>query len=359
MGGMFGRPGGPGSGPGRSLLLQLSSPQALPPDPMATHDIPPGQLMGKTLPLLVPSGDKSRPERYEKGAEEQMEKPRMRMLIYWGCGEAVGKGQPRVIDTAKMGPAEFGKALASHSISPQYPPAPRSGWVYADWPNKKSSPEIPRDSSLVGEQFVHGNYMPDIRFTIPPKHDFMAPVEFTSVKGGLSESIQFQWKPVPTAIGYFASAMAHNDKAGETIIWSSSEVPDTGFSLMDYVPSGDVRRLIREKVIMSPEVKSCRVPKGIFRDTEGSMMQFIAYGEDMHAGYPPKPRDLIWSVKVRLKSTGMLMLGMSGEQEEQPRKKSRRSGDTEEERSSGPGQKDEDQGESKSPVNSIRGIFGF
>jgi hypothetical protein len=140
--------------------------------------------MGETLPLVIPPSATER-ERPVPGAPGKMEKPKMRMLLYWGCSEKIGAGQPRVLDTAKMSMEEFGKSMAGHTASPQYPPSPRSGWVYAEWPNKDDSTQVPKDSSLKGVHFVHGNYLPDIRFTIDEEHDFMAPVEFTSVKAAL------------------------------------------------------------------------------------------------------------------------------------------------------------------------------
>ena len=127
MGGFMGKMmGGPGFGPHRSLLLQLNSPRPLPQEPSASHDIPPGQKMGESLPLLIPQQEKRKAE-YERAPQERVEKPKARMLIYWGCSETVGKGQPRVIDTEKMTSAEFGKSLTGHMPSPQYPPSPRSG----------------------------------------------------------------------------------------------------------------------------------------------------------------------------------------------------------------------------------------
>lgn len=359
IGGFMGKMmGGPGFGAHRSLLLQLNSPQPLPQDPFASHDIPPGQKMGEALPLLIPQQEK-RKEEHEKAPEERVKKPKARMLIYWGCSETAGKGQPRVIDTEKMDPVEFGKSLTGHMPSPQYPPSQRSGMIYAEWPNKKSSIEVPKDSSLQGSQFVHGNYLPDIKFSIDQMHDFMAPVEFTSVKGGLSESIRFAWKDIPAAIGYFATSMGHNEKTGETIIWSSSELPDPGFGLMDYLPSADVRKFIKEKVVMNPDTTSCSIPKGIFRDAQGGMIQFIAYGEDMYASHPPKPKDpkapwnLIWSVKLRLKSTGMTPLTGSQASE------SRRSGEKEAAEPSSETPKSSEGQEGSSPIKKLKGLFGF
>lgn len=355
--------GGRGFGPRRDILLQLNSPQSLPKEPSASHDIPPGQKMGEALPLLIPLREKSRKEEYEKAPQERVEKPKARMLIYWGCSETVGKGQPTVIDTEKMGPADFGKALTGHMPSPQYPPSPRSGMIYAEWPNKESSIEVPKDSSLQGSQLVHGNYLPDIKFSIDQMHDFMAPVKFTSVKGELSESIRFAWKDIPTAIGYFATAMGHNEKTGETIIWSSSELSDPGFGLMNYLPSTDVRKFIKEKVVMDPETTSCSIPKGIFRDAGGGMIQFIAYGEDMYASYPPKPKDpkapwnLIWSVKLRLKSTGMTPLTGTEAEVAEPR---RSRGKDNDEPSSETRKADERKEDSEGgTLRNFRRVFGF
>jgi len=303
-----------GVGPKKSLLLQLNSPRALPSGPEATHDIPPGLNMGKTLPLLIPEREK--PARVGEEPERKAEKPKVRMLFYWGCGEAVRPGQPKVLDTEKMSMPEFGKAMSGRTGSGQTPPSQRSGRTYAEWPNQKDRQDVPKSSSLSGDHFIHGNYMPDIRFAVGERHDFMAPVEFTSVTGGLTDSIRFQWKKIPTAIGYFAMAMGHNEKTGETILWSSSDAQDPGYGLMSYLSPADVNRFIRDKVVMGPEVTSCSVPKGIFKEANGAALQFIGYGDELNIAYPPKPKDpkisheYIWAVKLRNKSTGMLPIGM-------------------------------------------------
>ncbi|HOD36226.1 MAG TPA: hypothetical protein PLR20_03915 [Syntrophales bacterium] len=316
-----------GIGPKRSLFLQLNSPKSLPAAPEANHDIPAGLNMGKTLPLLIPEREKA--VRGE-GAEGKMEKPKMRMLLYWGCGETVRPGQPRVLDTEKMSMVEFGKAMSGRTGSAQHPPSMRAGWAYAEWPNRKDHTDVPQSGSLRGDHFVHGNYTPDIKFIVGEKHDFMAPVEFTSTKGGLTDSITFQWKQIPTAIGYFAMAIGHNEKSGETIIWSSSDAQEPGYGLMTYLPPADVSRFIREKVVMGPAVTSCSIPRGIFKDAKGAMLQFIGYGDELNIAYPPKPKnstkphEYIWTVKLRNKSTGMLPLGQEEvkdsrkKQEEQP-----------------------------------------
>lgn len=323
LGGLMGR-GGPGMGPQRGLQLQLVSPQATPPTPEAGHDIPPGQNMGPMLPLLVPERD--RPVRTERGEmesrPEEMEKPKGRMLIYWGCGDKVRAGQPRVLDMAKASPTDFARMMSSRQPTRQSPPAPRSGWTYSEWPNRENQLAVPKVSSLQGGQLIHANYAPEIRFNIGAQQDFMNPVEFTSVNGGLADSIAFQWRSIPTAIGYFSLAMGSGGKDGDTVFWSSSEVADMGWGLLDYLSPGDVRRFIKEKVVMTPDTTSCAIPQGIFKNAQGAMLQFIAYGDELNVVHPPRPSDPkqpwqpIWSAKVRVKSTGMVTLG---QEESRPR----------------------------------------
>ncbi len=358
VGGMF---GGGGGDSGKRLLLQVNSPKAPPADPNATHDIPPGQNMGPTLPLVTP--ERERAERGEPGQRpEKFEKPKMRMLIYWGCSETVRPGQPFVIDTEKMNPSEFGRVFQGRPISMQHPPAPRQGWVYADWPNKKDSKRVPQDSSLVGGHFVHGNYLPDIRFSIGAGHDFMAPVEFTSTKGSPADSFYFQWNSIPTATGYFATAMGHEQRTGTMIIWSSSEVREAGYSLMNFLSDEDVRRLVRDKVVMPPSVTQCVVPRGIFKEAEGAMIQFIAYGDELNIIYPPrdpvKPKNPIWALKVRRKSTSMLPL-MEMEGGMPPGKKSRRDRGEMRERNDAPPPQPEEKPEGVTPGKILKGIFGL
>ncbi|HTZ39520.1 MAG TPA: hypothetical protein VMB77_05160 [Syntrophales bacterium] len=316
-----------GMGPKKSLLMQLNSPSALPSNPEATHDIPPGLNMGRTLPLLIP--ERAKPARGGEEPERKMDKPKARLLFYWGCGEEVRSGQPKVLDTEKMSMQEFGKAILGRTGSGLTPPSQRAEWVYAEWPNPKNRQDVPQKSSLEGNHFIHGNYTPDIQFAVSERHDFMAPVEFTSVTGGLADSIRFQWKTIPTAIGYFVMAVSHNDKSGETILWSSSDAFDPGYGLMNYLSPADVNRLIRDKVVMGPEVTNCSVPRGIFKDTTGAALQFIGYGDELNIAYPPKPKDstkpheTIWIVKMRNKSTGILPIGVDEGKAERTRGESR------------------------------------
>ena len=206
LGGMVGSMMGVGGGPQKSLDLWLYSRNAKPASPEATHDIPPALNMGPTLPLVLPRVEKASPS--EDGTPGKMEKPKARMLFYWGCGESVRPGQPKVADTEKMSLVQFGQAMKGRSAPDRGPWGPGR----AVWPNEKNTQQVPAASSLQGDHFVHGNYAPDIKFRIGQQQDFMDPVQLAA-QGAPAESVKLEWQTIPTATGYFL--MAHRTSAGE------------------------------------------------------------------------------------------------------------------------------------------------
>ncbi len=365
--GMMGQ-GMPSAGPRRSLLLQLGSPNAPTGAPHAEHEIPPGQNMGKSLPLLTPEREPARSGRSEVELDIGDQKPpRVRMLIYWGCGEQVRPGQPVIVDTASMTPIQFGKALAGRRVSPPQPPAPGRARTYGDWPNARDQQPIPRDGSLQGAHAVQGNYTPDIPFQLDSRRDFMAPLQI-AVRGSGTDAQPFTWQSVPTSIGYFAAASASVEKTGEMILWSSSEAQEPGWSLFDYLPNTEVQRLIRDQVVMPADITRCVVPRGIFKDAGGAMLRMIAYGDELNLTHPPRPADPkqpwnpIWTVKVRLKSTGMAMLDAGDMDIAEGRAPARREpGARPPQESAPPGEPRpaDPAGQVLEGVKQLKGLFGF
>lgn len=358
IGGLMGNSAGPGSGSGaqKTLLLQLNSPRALPSDPQTVHDIPRGMAMGDNLPLLPEKEEKTRPtpEKFTPQEHDSGEKPKGRMLIYWGCGDKVRSGQPRILDFARMSLADYGRAMAGRHGSAQNPPAPRRATSYAEWPNRENDKKVPADASLLGEHLVHGNFTPDIRFSIDRQQDFMAPVELSNGGGNLSGSVLLRWKDIPTAIGSFVMATGSTGK-GDTIIWTSSNAAEMGWGLMDYLPTPDVRRFVKDKVLMAPGTTECAVPQGIFREAQGAMVQMIAYGEDLNTVWPLKPKKPEGAVKVRLKSTGSLMLA---DREERAGGRDYTSQSRGRSYSAQPREKSEGE-KALDAVKSIKGLFSF
>lgn len=90
------------------------------------------------------------------------------------------------------------------------------------------------------------------------------------------------------------------------IFWTSSEVYETGFGFIGYLSNADVKRFIKDKVVMPLNVTSCAIPGGIFKDTNVLAIQLIAYGSELNLVQPPMPDDLkerekwnpIWAAEI-------------------------------------------------------------
>ncbi len=302
---------GPRGQSGRNLVLQLGSQRAPGGEPQAEHDIPPGMNMGPMLPLVTPKREPApRPERAMPGGTE---KPRGRMLVYWGCGADVRAGQPVVIDFAGLAEGRTPPNMVSHRVSQPSGPAFGRNRTYGDWPNPEQPKAVPADASLRGDHLVKGNYSPEIRFALDK--DFLERVELAANGGTV------RWNAVPNATGYFATLYGAQNE-NEIVFWSSSEVQEMGSALMDYLPPAEVARLIREKVVMEPRTVECAVPGEVVRRAGTPIFSFIAYGEEANFAQPPRPQDPKvaweprWVTKVRFKSTASLLLGEGASRQE-------------------------------------------
>jgi hypothetical protein len=317
-----------------ALLNQLN------PGKEAEDLIPAGMQLGKTLPLIPPkAAAKSDTGGTPYGRADGNAKARI--LIYWGCGLEVRAGQPREIkfevkngkvvgDTSKWAGAMQGRYAPDRTVD--------VGPSYALWPNEKMRKMVPDNGSLVGQHKIVGEKVPEsLQFEMTRQQDFMPKIALTST-GTVETGMTYKWPVVDRANGYFLTAMGMQDDA--LVLWSSSESPDAGMGIVDYLPPSTVDKWIKEKVLLAPSVTSCAVPKGIFASKggqgAGGMLQMIAFGPESHFVYPPKPSDPKlaktwnpeWNVRVRNKSTATSMLGLDtgsmqqvneeGEQPQQP-----------------------------------------
>ena len=352
---------------GKRMKLELGSSQGSGAEPRAGHAIPPVLSMGPSLPLLTPRIERA-PVRERDDEEPDFERPKGRMLIYWGCGETPRAGQPVIFDFANMNPQDAARALRSVSISRPRGPAPGRNRTYGTWPNQEDSRSIPANASLKGDHVIAGNYSPEIRFSVGDRHDFMEGVAFEPVSKTSGGAFAVKWKSIPTATGYFATAMGQGDNQTDIVMWSSSEVQVMGQMLMDYVAPAEVARLIRDKLVMPPQTTDCTVPAGIFKN-EGAMFNFIAYGDELNLVQPPRPKDpkqvweQVWAVKLRLKSTAMTLLAEGGSGARSGRGSTReRTPDAAPQRDAAPqpGQAKPSPADAvQEGVKALRGIFGF
>ncbi len=120
--------------------------------PAAEHLPPRALQVAERLPLLTPKVTPVVREEREDYVPEQYQKPRGRMLVFWGCGERARPGQPYVIDFAKLASGQQNPANLFRGIDyrPMQPPSVSRNRTYGDWPNKDTRDLVPANGSLVG-----------------------------------------------------------------------------------------------------------------------------------------------------------------------------------------------------------------
>jgi hypothetical protein len=324
-----------GGGAQHSLVLQLGSSEHPTGDPSAEHLPPTGLGAGASLPLVSPQAPPT-PTPHEEAPEkpqipQEYQKPKGRMLIFWGCGEHAKPGQPVVLDFAEMSAGKIPPGMEMISkgldIRRMQPPSPGRYAAYGDWPNAKSHTTVPGTGSLVGQHTVHGDYSPEIKFSLDQNQDFLGPMVLTTNTKTPGGPAQLGWAPVSGAEAYAATVIgAGGGKGGgdtTVVLWSSSEVQAAAFALPDYIAPGDLTRGVENHTLMGAQTTSCQVPKEVVDAAPQGFLQMVAYGREANFVYPPRPTDpkiawnRQWEVKVRYRSAtggllGMTMPGMGG-----------------------------------------------
>ncbi|MES2722582.1 MAG: hypothetical protein V4656_05465 [Pseudomonadota bacterium] len=310
--------GGGGAGAAsKSLMLQLGSGQTAP-APAADHLPPQGLQAGQALPLLTPRVVAPVRETPEAYVPEQYQKPRGRMLIFWGCGERAKPGQPVVIDFAQLTAGRMPAGMAAFKgidYRPMQPPAAGRNRTYGEWPNERTQTSVPSNGSLVGAHTVRGNYSPQIDFTLAEDQDFLGALNLTTNQKAPGGWANLGWNLVGNAQAYLATAIGAGD--GETMVmWTSSESQAAAFAMPDYLSQSDITRLVASKALMGPATRSCQVPKEVIDVAPQAMLQLVAYGGEANFVHPPRPSDpraawnQQWAVKVRYRSATGGLLGM-------------------------------------------------
>ncbi len=108
--------------------------------------------------------------------------------------------------------------------------------------------------------------------------------------------MQLEWQMVTYARGYFISVMGGQGggrrggggggDSTEVVIWTSSELPEMGYALMDYQTNGSIEQWVKDKVLLPPHHHQCTVPKGIFGEDGAGMLRMVAYGGESYLSYP-------------------------------------------------------------------------
>ncbi len=298
--------------PTRTLDVRLWSPSLAPQNAAASIAPPPGLKQGDKLDLAIyrPKPGQLEPEEDPK-TQDPGKVEDFTIKIYWGSSKTVRPGQPRVIKFDGLTPEQkaaikAAQAKADKVAKGQYFYKP--DWTTAYWPTEKQPGKIAMDAKLPGLYALTTNYTGNVELEAPAQVDFLAPIEITSPasdnKIDLTKFIPFQWKPIPNAIGLYASIMGFVGK-NTMIMWYSSEVFEEGVPATnwDYLQMAEVRQYVEQKKFMPGNAVNVDVPEGIFKDTDMTFMQMVGYGPGAAlAKAQPLPR-------IQTKTTLMLILG--------------------------------------------------
>ena len=302
-----------------TLILQLGSTRHPDGDPAAEHDPPDGLGAGPVLPLVTPEAQApAAHEEAPSGPPPQSQPPRGRMLIFWGCGEHAGPGQPYVIDFANLAATDAAQKFAglTHGITvtPMQPPSPARFATYGEWPNARTDTSVPPQGSLAGDHVVKGNYSPDIHFTLTPQQDFLPPFNMTTNQKNPSGSASLGWEAMQGVQGFFATMFGAGGQ--DVVMWTSSQVQAPAFGVPDYLSDSEIARLVAAHVLMPPSQTQCVIPvEAVQAAGEAGFYQLIGYGAEANFAYPPRPPapqpwHIDWTAKVRYRTATGGLVGM-------------------------------------------------
>ncbi len=320
------------------LWLRLGSSSA--PNPgaaKAEHFMPPGVKLGKSVAL----GWKDE----RTSPDELPQRPKGRILLYWGCGEHAPAGQPVVIDFAKIAQGQMPPGLWSSTIVRDWGPTAANSKTFGTWPwdDKKY---VKPDSMLPGPHRIVSNYSPEINFTLTK--DFMLPLSARHAAQP-SGSTLVNWTGITDATGYFLFLTGGKTAPGgrdmeNLVMWTSSTSRQFGGGLADWLSPGQVAGLVRDRVVLAPSASTCTVPAEVKRDApDFRVIMLTAFGPEENFSYPPRPADpkaawnLQWTARVRHRSMTSIMdipgmggmgarddAGEQGQQGQQPQCKPKR-----------------------------------
>ncbi len=311
--------GGKGGAPQHELSLELGSsrePAGQP--PKADHFMPVGAKLGVSVPLTTPVMDaKERDEREQPPEKRNFQRPKGRMLIFWGCGEHAPAGQPIVIDFSKIAAGQMPPGLWSNAVPMERSVSPRSSRTYGAWPNQDGK-SVKTDSSLLGAHRIAGNYSPEINFTLT--RDFMGALRPTSFVQPSGATL-LRWNPLLEATGYHAAVFggksAPGGQMGDIVWWSSSATREFGGGLSDWLSPKTVARLVNARTVLAPAITTCMIPAEVKAAApEFQMATLYAYGPEEDFAYPPRPANSKapwkpdWTARIRHRSMNAFLLGM-------------------------------------------------
>ena len=320
VGAALGALGGGGNQVMHELNLRLGSSLSPAGDPKADNFMPSGARLGASVPLETPRTAPSQP-RADGVPQGSTQMPEGRLLLFWGCGERAGPGQPVVIDFSKLARGEVPSGLyANFSDLPEaWSVHNGNSRTYGEWPNARDSKRVAANSSLLGAHRIASTYAPEISFNLTD--DFM-PALRPSTRDMPSGAVSLSWNALEKATGYYAWVIATGGEGGngrDMVWWTSSSKQAFGGPMSDWLSPAAARRLVADGTVMPPNQTSCAIPAEVKQAGGPIMMtQLFSYGPQADFSYPERPRNAPaswnpeWIARVRFRANAMVMHGMPG-----------------------------------------------
>lgn len=234
------------------------------------------------------------------------EYPFARVLVYWGCGESVSKGQPRVHAadpdqvrlSRRLAPSP---ALTAHDR--QTTQSLRGGQHYAFTDASLDSP-----STLEGKHVLQG---PTFRhsFQIAPQRGFLPPVDVVQASISTEHGAQVKWESTRGAVAYFASTFLQHAGSRDVVVWTSSRIPEAGWLLARDHPGREaMSQLLARGVLLPPEATSCTLPRAVLQHARGTLVLHLsAYGEESKLHTEVSTTTAPIEVQLRARATTSIM----------------------------------------------------
>lgn len=299
------------------LVLRLGSVRApTSGSPAADHFMPEGARLGVSVPLVTPR--RSAGGQDEPGPMGQVEMPRGRLLLFWGCGENAGPNQPVIIDFARVARGEVPPGLYAQGLDlpEDWQVTQGNSTTFGEWPNARDERRLTAQSSLVGAHRVAGNYTPEIAFTLA--EDFMPPLNPAGMPLP-SGAVRMRWNHLDKATGYYAWAIGAGRNDRDMVWWTSSATQAFGGPFADWISPAAARRYVEAGQLLAPGTTECVIPRQVLEQAgEGMMTSLYAYGPQADFSYPSRPQNAPaswrpeWIARVRFRSMAMMMPGMPG-----------------------------------------------
>ena len=152
------------------------------------------------------------------------------------------------------------------------------------WPNPDNR-LVPEGASLMGAHAFSGQGVPEsFKFNAAAGagHHAADRAEASAADGVTQLTWQRCQRHAATSSRRWA-ARATVAAVAEMTTGTSSELPDSGFGLVDYQTNKSVDQWLKEKVLLQPTTASCDIPKDIFGEgRRGAMLRMIAYGTELN-----------------------------------------------------------------------------